>query len=83
MSYAVYHTEKGSISSGGIGKHIDREKGAEHTYKHSDPERRNLNENHIINDHCKKPLNLAISDRIKEGYSAKNKAGELKVLTRK
>ena len=80
MSYAVYHTEKGSISSGGIGKHIDREKGAEHTYKHSDPERRNLNENHIINDHCKKPLNLAISDRIKEGYSAKNKAGELKEI---
>ena len=44
MSYAVYHTEKGKISSGGIGNHIDREQGAEHTYKHSDPERIHLNE---------------------------------------
>ena len=80
MSYAVYHTEKGSTSSGGIGKHIDREPGAEHTYRHSDPERRILNENHIINEHCDKPLSKAISDRISEGYSAKNKAGELKAI---
>ena len=27
--YAVYHTEKGEISSGGIGNHIDRKEGAE------------------------------------------------------
>lgn len=80
MSYAVYHTEKGSTSSGGIGKHIDREKGAEHTYKHSDPERRHLNQNIAVTPHCSKPLNVAISDRIKEGYSAKNKAGELKEI---
>jgi hypothetical protein len=80
MSYAVYHTEKGSTSSGGIGKHIDREKGAEHTYKHSDPERRHLNQNIAVTPHCSKPLNMAISDRIKEGYSAKNKAGELKEI---
>ena len=38
MSYAVYHSEKGSISSGGIGNHIDRTPGAEHTYEHADPE---------------------------------------------
>ena len=25
--YAVYHTEKGEISSGGIGNHIDRKEG--------------------------------------------------------
>lgn len=78
--YATYHAEKGAVSSGGIGKHIDREPGAEHTYKHSDPERRHLNENILVNDHCKKPLHVGISDRIAEGYSAKNKAGELKAI---
>lgn len=80
MGFAVYHTEKGKISSGGIGKHIDREKGAEHSYQHSDPNRRHLNKNYIINEHCKKELSVAISDRIKEGYSATNKAGELKQI---
>ena len=44
MSYAVYHVEKGAVSPGGIGKHIDREPGAEHTYQHADPERIHLNE---------------------------------------
>lgn len=78
--YATYHAEKGAVSSGGIGKHIDREPGAEHTYKHSDPERRHLNQNILVNDHCKKPLHEAIADRISEGYSAKNKAGELKQI---
>ena len=34
--YATYHAEKGSVSSGGIGKHIDRAEGAEHTYRHAD-----------------------------------------------
>ena len=80
MGYAVYHTEKGKISSGGIGKHIDREQGAEHTYRHSDPAKRNLNQSFIITEHCRKPLHQAISDRISEGYSAKNKAGELKQI---
>ena len=78
--YATYHAEKGAVSSGGIGKHIDREPGAEHTYKHSDPERRHLNQNILVNDHCKKPLHVGISDRIAQGYSAKNKAGELKAI---
>lgn len=80
MSYAVYHAEKGAVSPGGIGKHIDREPGAEHTYRHSDPERRDLNQNVLLNEHCRKPLHTAISDRISEGYSAKNKAGELKAI---
>lgn len=78
--YATYHAEKGSVSSGGIGKHIDRAEGAEHTYRHADQERTHLNENILVNDHCKKPLHVAISDRIAQGYSAKNKAGELKAI---
>lgn len=80
MSYAVYHVEKGSISSGGIGKHIDREPGAERTYEHADPKRIHLNEHITVNAHCDKALHTAISDRIKEGYSSKNKAGELKAI---
>ena len=80
MGYAVYHTEKGKVSSGGIGNHIDRKEGAEHTYKHSDPSKRNLNQSFAITEHCRKPLHQAIADRISEGYSAKNKAGELKQI---
>ena len=80
MGFAVYHTEKGNVSSGGIGKHIDREEGAEHTYRHSDPSKRNLNQSFEITEHCKKPLNQAISDRIAQGYNARNKAGELKEI---
>ena len=80
MSYAVYHAEKGSISPGGIGKHIDREPGAKHTYQHADPERIHLNEHITVTPHCDKSLHIAISDRIKEGYNAKNKAGELKEI---
>ena len=82
MDYAVYHVEKGTISPGGIGKHIDREPGAEHTYQHADPERIHLNEHITVNPHCDKALHVAISDRIKEGYAAKNKAGELKEIRR-
>lgn len=80
MSYGVYHAEKGAVSPGGIGNHIDREPGAEHTFQHADPERIHLNEHITVNAHCDKALHTAISDRITEGYSAKNKAGELKAI---
>lgn len=80
MGYAVYHCEKGNISSGGIGDHIDRAEGAEHTYQHADPERRRLNRHYEINEHTDKPLWQAIEDRIAEGYNARNKKGELKEI---
>lgn len=80
MAFAVLHSEKGSISSGGIGNHIDRKEGKEHSYRHADPEKRNLNVNFEVTPHCKKPLHEAINDRIKEGYTHKNKAGELKKI---
>lgn len=80
MGYAVYHCEKGNISSGGIGDHIDRAEGAEHTYQHADPERRRLNRHYEINKHTSKPLWQAIEDRITEGYNARNKKGELKEI---
>lgn len=71
MGFAVYHTEKGKTSSGGIGNHIDRKVGAEHSYRHADPERRHLNQIYHVNEYCKMPLHKAIEARIKEGYQAK------------
>lgn len=70
MGFAVYHTEKGKTSSGGIGNHIDRKVGAEHSYRHADPERRHLNQTFLVNANCKLPLHQAIEVRIKEGYHA-------------
>lgn len=70
MGYAVYHVEKGQTSSGGIGNHIDRKKGAEHTYQHADPSRRHLNQNYEVHQGREKiPLHQAIEERIKEGYT--------------
>lgn len=70
MGYAVYHVEKGQTSSGGIGKHIDREEGAEHTYQHADPNRKDLNQNYEVHQGREKiPLHQAIEERIKEGYT--------------
>src|SRR5690606_35669005 len=70
MGYAVYHVEKGKTSSGGIGNHIDRKKGAEHTYQHADPSRRHLNQNYEVHQGREKiPLHQAIEERIKEGYT--------------
>lgn len=71
MGFAVYHMEKGRGGSGGIGRHIDRieSKYGYNTYEHSDPSKRELNQNFVLNDHCKKALPKAIEDRIKEGYT--------------
>lgn len=71
MGYAVYHAEKGKISSGGIGAHIDRAKGFEHTYRHADPKLAHLNRSFEINAHCSKLLHVAVADRIGEGYTGK------------
>ena len=70
MSYAVYHLEKGNTSSGGIGNHIDRKIGAEHTYRHADPNLKDLNFNLNLNRYCSMPLHQAIEERIKEGYKS-------------
>lgn len=81
--FAVLHTEKGKISSGGTGNHIDRKVGAERTYRHADPNRRHLNiivslhqDRHLLK------LSEAIKSRIKEGYNTRNKKGELKEIRR-
>lgn len=71
MSYAVYHSEKGKISSGGIGHHIDRAEGKEHSYRHADPDKKHLNQHISVTPFCKIPLHQAIEKRILEGYKTK------------
>lgn len=69
MGYAVYHMEKGSSTSGGMGNHIDRTEGKEHTYPHADPERKHLNVHFgIYEKRNEMPLHQAIEKRISEGY---------------
>ena len=69
MAYAVYHMEKGNSSSGGIGNHIDRTEGKEHSYLQADPARKNLNIHFDVHEKRNKiPLHEAIEKRISEGY---------------
>lgn len=79
-NYAVFHSEKGKVSSAVIGRHIDRTKGAEYTYEHADPSRKNLNIHFDLGDFTTMELHEAVEKRIEEGYQAKNKAGELKAI---
>ena len=69
MAYAVYHMEKGNSSSGGMGNHIDRTEGKEHTYPHADSARKHLNIHFDIHEKRNEiPLHEAIEKRIAEGY---------------
>ena len=57
---------------GGIGNHIDRKKGMEHTFPHADPNR--INENAVYKTYADRhnlPLSKAINERISEGYKGK------------
>jgi len=72
MGYAVYHVEKGKSNATAIGNHIDRTEGKEHSYRQADPERKNLNHNFKLpNGAHEKNLQVAIDERIKEGYTGK------------
>jgi len=72
MAYAVLHSEKGKSGSGGIGNHIDRKKGMEHTFPHADPERINQNQVYKVHgDNQKLSLPNAINKRLEEGYTGK------------
>lgn len=67
--YAIMHTSK-IKNSGGLGNHIDRVEGMEHTYPNSDLDKRHMNQ-----EFCEsfKNLNLpsAINKRIFKGYTSK------------
>lgn len=69
MGYAVLHINK-PTSGGGLGNHIDRKQGHEHSFPNADPDRMHLNQelcpskNHML---------LDVQNRIKEGYNGKRK----------
>jgi len=72
MGFAVFHASKGSGSGGGTGHHIDRTPGQEHTFKHTDPARRELNENRALENGAHQlSLPDAINQRIAENYQGK------------
>lgn len=72
MGFAVYHTSKGKGSGGGLGNHIDRVKGKEHTYKNA-----NLSQTHANKEYIEKYKNIslpqAVQKRLEEGYNGKRK----------
>lgn len=74
--YAVLHIEKGKGSGGALGHHIDRTEGKEYSYKHSDPSLKDLNQNFELNKYSSMPLQKAISERIKDGYTSKRKIND-------
>jgi hypothetical protein len=71
MSYAIFHPEKGKSTGGGLGFHIDRTEGHEHTYSHADPSRKHLNKDYTPVKWKDKPLSECINERVKEGYKGK------------
>jgi hypothetical protein len=77
----VLHFEKNGKSSGGsLGPHIDREPGKEYSYRHADLSKTKDNIFVQVNKLCLLPYNQAIQKRIDQGYSHRNKAGELKAI---
>lgn len=71
--FAVYHTEKGKGSGGGLSNHIDRVPGKEHTYKNADS---NLTKHNVdLTEKKYRGLSIpqGIQKRISEGYNGKRK----------
>ena len=63
---------KGKICSGGIGNHIDRTEGKEHSYLQADPARKNLNIHFDVYEKRNKiPLHEAIEKRISKDTKEK------------
>jgi len=71
--YAVFHSEKSKASGGGLGNHIDRVEGKEHTYPHANPKEKHLNVNFEIGGYDKMKLHEAVAHRIKDGVQSKRK----------
>ena len=74
-SYAVYHTSKGKGNGGGLGNHIDRVEGMEHTYQNVATENHeNENVNYpLLGGFDKMELSKAIKTNLKQNYNGKRK----------
>lgn len=66
--YAILHIEKHTSTGGGLGNHIERTEGKEHTYPHAKPEMKKFNISYDIG-YKNIPLGKAISQRIAKGYT--------------
>lgn len=68
--YAVIHVQKHSSAGGGLGNHIERTPGKEHTYPHANPEYKSLN---FSQDRGYKNVSLgkSVQQRIEKGYKGK------------
>lgn len=73
MGYAVLNIKKGKGAGSGLGNHIDRKVGSEHSYHNADPSRKELNRKYAPNKYCKLVLARAVEERIKDGYKADRK----------
>jgi hypothetical protein len=71
--YAVLHIEKGKGVGGGVGNHIDRTLGQEHTFPHADPKRLHLNVDYTPKKYATKTVPEAIEHRIANGYKGHKK----------
>lgn len=85
MGFCTYHIKKGKRGGeGGLGIHIDRiiieREDNYSSFKNADPARTHLNISYPCNGYEEMSLPEAISKRLKEGYNARNKAGELKAI---
>lgn len=80
MGFCTYHIQKGKASAGGLGNHIDRISGYEHSFNNADPSRTHLNISYPCNGYENMSLPEAIEKRIQEGYKDFNDSGELRKI---
>lgn len=71
--FAIYHTEKGKGSGGGLGNHIDRVPGKEHTYKNANPKLLKVNKDFTPEKYKGLSIPQGVKKRIAEGYNGKRK----------
>lgn len=69
--YAIIHVQKHSSAGGGLGNHIERTEGKEHTYPHAIPEMKKHNMS-FDTGYKKMTLGKAVQDRIEKGYTGKS-----------
>ncbi len=70
--FVVLRMDKGKGSGGGLGNHIDRVSGKEHTFKRADPKRKHLNVE-FIKKYKNISLPEAVKKRIEIGYKTERK----------
>ena len=76
----VCHVQKMKGSGGGMGNHVDRVEGKEHSFENADLTRTHLNRELVQDKYKNISLPEAIALRIKEGYNFRTKGGELKKI---